>query len=91
MMRIAFATAVAAVVAMPAFAQPEEIVCDNFLGMDNAQQMETLAEIQTMTSEMQAAADGNMTAEQIHERLTADCKSRPDALVVEVYKEGMGG
>jgi hypothetical protein len=90
MMRIALAASVAAVLAMPAFAQPEEIVCDNFLGMDNGAQMEAIAEIQTMSSEMQAGGE-TMSAAQIHERLTADCKSRPDALVMEVYKEGMGG
>jgi hypothetical protein len=76
--------------ALPAFAQSDTIVCDDFLGMDNAQQMETLAEIQNMMSEEQASETGmggQMTAEQIHERLTADCQSKPDALVVEVMKE----
>jgi hypothetical protein len=72
--------------ALPAFAQPAEIVCDDFLGMDNAAQMESIAEIQTMMSEQQLGGEA-MTAEAIHERLTADCKSRPDALVVEVLKE----
>jgi hypothetical protein len=89
MMRIALAAAAAVTLALPAFAQPEQIVCDNFLGMDNAQQMETIAEIQTMTSEMQAGGE-TMEASQIHERLTADCKSRPDALLIEVYQEAAG-
>lgn len=71
--------------AAPAFAQPAEIVCDDFLGLDNAKQMETIAELQTMMSEQQMGGEA-MTAEAIHERLTADCKSKPDALVVEVMK-----
>jgi hypothetical protein len=86
MKRIVLAAALAAAAAMPAFAQPMEIVCDDFLGLDNAAQMEAIAEIQTATSEMDNQGN-NMTAEQIHERLTADCASRPDALVVEVVKE----
>jgi hypothetical protein len=85
MKRIVIAAAVVAAFAMPAFAQPEEIVCDDFLGLDNAAQMAALAEIQTAASEMQAGGQA-MTADEIHERLTADCKSQPDALVIEVYK-----
>ena len=42
--------------AVPAFAQSAEIVCDDFLGLDNAKQMETIAEVQTMMSEQQRAA-----------------------------------
>lgn len=86
MMRIVVAAALAAAVALPAFAQPMEIVCDDFLGLDNAAQMEAIAAIQTETSEMDNQG-GNLTADQIHERLTADCASRPDALVVEVVRE----
>ncbi len=71
--------------AVPAFAQSAEIVCDDFLGLDNAKQMETIAELETMMSEQQMGGEA-MTADAIHERLTADCKSKPDALVIEVMK-----
>lgn len=86
MKRIVIAAALATAFGLPAFAQPMEIVCDDFLGMDNAAQMEAIAAIQTETSEMDNQG-GNLTADQIHERLAADCKSQPDALVVEVVKE----
>lgn len=86
MLRTVAAILVAGSFALPAFAQPAEIVCDDFLGMDNADQMGAIAEIQTMMSEQQAGGEA-MTADAIHERLTADCASRPDALIVDVVKE----
>ena len=86
MTRILAASALATFFAVPAFAQGLEIVCDDFLALDNAQQMATLAEIQGQMSEMDTASN-TMTAEQIHEKLTADCASRPDVLVVDVIKE----
>ena len=33
------------------------------------------------------ASAENLTAEAIHEKLAADCVSRPDALIVDVIKE----
>ena len=86
MKRIITASALATFFAVPAFAQGLEIVCNDFLGMDNAQQMASLAEIQGQMSEMDTSSN-TMTAEQIHERLTADCASQPDVLVVDVIKE----
>ena len=86
MFRTVAATLLVGAFALPAFAQPAEIVCDDFLGMDNAAQMEAVAEIETMMSEQQMGGEA-MTAAAIHERLTADCKSRPDARVVDVLKE----
>jgi hypothetical protein len=85
MTRILAASALATVVAVPAFAQGVELVCDDFLGMDNAQQMASVAEIQGQMSEMDTASN-TFTAEQIHERLTADCASQPDVLVIDVVK-----
>jgi hypothetical protein len=89
MKRILAVAALVGSFALPAFAQPETIVCDDYLGMDNTQQMAAIAEIETAASEMAAGAD-TMTADQIHERLAADCKSQPDALIVEIVKEAKG-
>jgi hypothetical protein len=75
--------------ALPAFAQPETIVCDDYLGMDNTEQMAAIAQIESMSSEMQAGGEA-MTAAQVHERLAADCKSQPDALIIEVIQEAKG-
>jgi hypothetical protein len=84
MRRILAAAALAASFALPAFGQGAEIVCDDFLGMDNAQQMAALAEIEGQAAEMDLGADFNAAA--IHERLTADCVSQPDVLIVDVIK-----
>jgi hypothetical protein len=88
MKRFIAAAALASSFALPAFAQPAEIVCDDFLGMDNAQQMATIAELEGQLSEMALTEPGGgaWTAEQVHERLTADCVSQPDVLIVDVLK-----
>jgi hypothetical protein len=88
MKRILMAAGLAGSFALPAFAQPAEIVCDDFLGMDNAQQMAIMAEMQGQLSEQAVTAPGGgeWTAEAIHERLTADCASQPDVLIVDVIK-----
>jgi hypothetical protein len=52
--------------------------------MDNAKQMETLAALESETSEM--ATEQNLTAEAIHQKLTADCEGKVDVLVVDVIK-----
>jgi hypothetical protein len=69
---------------MPAMAQME-VVCDDYLAMDNAAQMAAIAELESMTGEM--ASQQDLTAEGIHEKLAADCAARPDALIVDVIKE----
>ena len=84
MKRILITAAVLGSIAMPAMAQME-VVCDDYLGMDNTAQMAAIAELESMTSEM--ASQENLTAEAIHEKLAADCVSRPDALIVDVIKE----
>jgi hypothetical protein len=87
MKRIVAAAALAASFGLPAFGQGVEIVCDDFLAMDNAQQMATLAEIEGQAAEMDLGPDFSAAA--IHEKLTADCASRPTMLIVDVIKEGM--
>ena len=66
-----------------AFAQ-EEVTCGDYSIMDNAQQMETIAAIESLTSEM--ASEEQLTADAIHEKLAADCKDKVDVLVIDVVK-----
>jgi hypothetical protein len=67
----------------PVVAQ-EEVTCGDYALMDNAQQMETIAAIESLTSEM--AAEEQLTAAAIHEKLAADCKDQVDVLVIELVK-----
>jgi hypothetical protein len=83
MARFFLAFAVNGVLAAPAFAQME-VTCGDYTLMDNAEQMETLAALESETSEM--AAEQNLTAEAIHEKLAADCKDKVDVLVIDVMK-----
>jgi hypothetical protein len=83
MTRFFLALAVTGVFAAPAFAQME-VTCGDYTLMDNAEQMETLAALESETSEM--AAEQNLTAEAIHEKLAADCKDKVDVLVIDVMK-----
>ena len=87
MMRYLVSTAVATCLALPAFAQME-VTCGDFSAMDNAQQQETLAALESETSQM--ASEQNLTADAIHEKLTADCQGQVDMLVIEVIR-GWGG
>ena len=68
---------------MPALAQ-EEVTCGDYSVMDNAQQMQTIAEIESATSEM--TKENQLTADAIHEKLAADCKDQVDMLVIDVVK-----
>jgi hypothetical protein len=77
-------TAALLALAAPAFAQPETVTCGDYSAMDNAQQMETIAAIESLTGEM--AAEEQLTADQIHEKLAADCANQVDMLVIEVVK-----
>ena len=52
--------------------------------MDNAKQMETIAAIESETSEM--AKNEALTADAIHEKLAADCANQVDVLVIDVVK-----
>lgn len=74
---------VAGALAAPVFAQ-EEVTCGDYSMMDNAKQMETIAALESETSEM--AKENQLTADQIHEKLAAECKDKVDVLVIEVLK-----
>ncbi|HET9069414.1 MAG TPA: hypothetical protein VFN28_12275 [Amaricoccus sp.] len=62
----------------------EEVTCGDYALMDNAAQMETIASLESLTSEM--AKENQLTADQIHEKLAADCKDKVDVLVIDVVK-----
>ena len=83
MQRFFLGLATAGLLAAPAFAQME-VTCGDFSAMDNAQQMETLAALESETSQMDA--EQNLTAEAIHQKLTAECKDKVDILVIDVIK-----
>lgn len=69
--------------AAPAFAQME-VTCGDYSLMDNAKQMETLAALESETSQM--ATEQNLTAAAIHEKLAGECQGKVDVLVVEVIR-----
>ena len=83
MRNLFIAAALAASVSAPAFAQME-VTCGDYSIMDNAKQMETIAALESETSQM--ASQENLTADAIHEKLAADCKDQVDVLVIEVIK-----
>jgi hypothetical protein len=84
-MKRMIATAVlTCLLAAPAFAQAEKVTCGDYSAMDNAAQMETIAGIESLTSEMSKEASLDSAA--IHEKLAADCKDQVDVLVIDVVK-----
>ena len=83
MHRILVVAALAGSLAAPAFAQME-VTCGDYSIMDNAAQMETIAALESETSEM--AAQENLEASAIHEKLAADCEGKVDMLVIDVMK-----
>jgi hypothetical protein len=69
-----------------AFAQDAAtMVCADYAAMDNAGQMAALAEIESLNSEM--ASGQEVSSAEIHQQLTAECGSAPDALVSDVWKK----
>jgi hypothetical protein len=69
-----------------AFAQDAATaVCADYAAMDNAGQMATLAEIESMNSEM--ASSQEVSSEEIHQQLVPECGAAPDALVSDVWKK----
>jgi hypothetical protein len=72
-----------AVLGAPAFSQME-VTCGDYALMDNAKQMETIAALESETSQM--ATEQNLTAEAIHQKLAADCQGKVDVLVVDVIE-----
>jgi len=84
MKRILGAAALAGLMAAPALAQAEKVTCGDYSMMDNAMQMETVAELESETSEM--AGGDKLTSDQIHDKLAAACKDQVDVLVIDVLK-----
>jgi hypothetical protein len=84
MKRILVTAALAGFLAGPAFAQAETVTCGDYSAMDNAAQMETIAGIESLTSEM--SKEASLDAAAIHEKLAADCKDQVDVLVIDVVK-----
>ena len=83
MMRVLLSAAVVGALAAPAMAQ-NMVTCGDYSIMDNAAQMETIAAIESETSQM--ASQSNLTAQAIHEKLAADCQGQVDMLVIELVK-----
>lgn len=83
-MKFALALAAATLLSTPAFAAGLEVTCGDFSLMDNAKQMETVAALEAETSQL--PAEEQLTAVQIHEKLTAECKDKVDVLVIDVVK-----
>ena len=75
--------ATACLLGAPAFAQME-VTCGDYTLMDNAKQMETIAALESETSQM--ATEEQLTAAAIHEKLAAECKDKVDVLIIEVIK-----
>jgi hypothetical protein len=75
--------AAACLLGAPAFAQME-VTCGDYALMDNAKQMETIAALESETSQM--ATEEQLTASAIHEKLAAECKDQVDVLIIDVIK-----
>jgi hypothetical protein len=71
--------------AAPAFAQME-VTCGDYTLMDNTRQMETIAAIESEASQMDS--EFSLTADQIHEKLAAECRDKVDVLVIEAVTGG---
>ena len=83
MKRILIATGLACLLGAPAFAQME-VTCGDYSIMDNAKQMETIAALESETSQM--ATEDQLTATAMHEKLAAGCKDQVDMLIIDVIK-----
>ena len=84
MKRTLLAFAAVSALAAPAFAQDDKVTCGDYSLMDNAKQMETIAAIENEVSQM--TKQNALTADQIHDKLAADCKDKVDVLVIDVVK-----
>ena len=82
-MKLTFALAAATLFAAPVFAQ-EEVTCGDYSIMDNAKQMETIAAIESLTSEMANVrpADGRRHPREAGGGL----QGKVDVLVIDVVK-----
>jgi hypothetical protein len=82
-MKRLFVVAAFALAGSPALAQME-VTCGDYTLMDNAQQMETIAALESETSQM--ATEQQLTAEAIHQKLAAECEGKVDVLIIDVIK-----
>jgi hypothetical protein len=87
MKRLVTTTAVlVGLLAGSAFAQDAATaVCADFAAMDNAGQMAVVAEIESMNSEM--ASSQEVSSQEIHQQLVAECGAAPDARVSDTWKK----
>ena len=60
------------------------MTCAEFAQQDNAQQMATIAALQSAASQMQISE--NLMANDIHRLLTTKCAENPDMMVGEAAK-----
>jgi hypothetical protein len=81
--------ALASVVGMlsgPVLAQDAAtVVCKDYAAMDNAGKMATLAELQSMNSEM--ASGQSMSSDEIATALNTECAKDPNKLLQDAMKE----
>ena len=86
-MRLIVALALAVgTMAAPAFAaDASTMVCKDYAKLDNAGKMATLAELQSMNSEM--ASGQTMSSEDIATDLNTECSKDPDKLLQDAMKE----
>ena len=61
------------------------MVCKDYSAMDNAGKMATVAELQSMNSQM--SSDQSMSSEDISTMLNTDCAKDPDKLLQDAMKE----
>ena len=83
MKKTLLATALLCLAGLPALAQ-EEVTCGDFTLMDNTKQMETIAAIDAQVSQM--GKETQLEANQVHDKLVADCKDKVDVLVIDLVK-----
>ncbi|MFO1144795.1 MAG: hypothetical protein U1E59_20940 [Amaricoccus sp.] len=83
MKRQTILAAALALVAAPALAQ-EKVTCGDYSAMDNAKQMETIADIEALAKEM--SFEEQLTADAIHEKLAAGCKDKVDVTLIDILK-----
>lgn len=85
MKRTCLAIAVAAAMAAPGFAQTvDAMTCADFAKQDHTQQMQTIAAVQTATSQMQASQ--NLQSDEIFSQLITKCSGHDDMMVMDALK-----
>jgi predicted porin len=84
----AFALAAAAPFGAASAQDAATLVCADYAALDNAGQMAAIADIEALNSQMATSQD--MSADEIHEQLTAECGNAPDALVADAWKKIRG-